>query len=568
MSICRAPKHARELCVDTIIRVLRNLLAFPLLIALPATLFSQEAVTIHVDASQTTSHFRPVWNYFGYDEPNYTYAGNGRRLLKELAELSKEPVQVRTHNLLTTGDGAAALKWGSTNAYTEDASGRPIYDWTIVDKILSTYLNLGIKPFIEIGFMPKALSTHPDPYQHNFPQGDVFTGWSYPPASYEKWSELVYQWVKHCVAKYGAAEVQSWSWEVWNEPDIGYWHGTPEEYDKLYDYTVAAVRKALPAAHVGGPASTGPSGKKAAAFLRQFLEHCSSHDTPLDFITFHAKGHPEFVEGHVLMGITHELQDAVEGFRIVHSFDKFKNLPIILSEADPEGCAACSARTNPANAYRNGDLYPVYTAVAMKALLQLADREQVNLQGILTWAFEFEGQPYFEGFRTLATNGIDKPILNFFRMAGLMTGGIVPVTSSSEIALDTLVSAGVRQRPDIDALAVRNEHRVAALVWNYRDEDVAGSPVKITLQITGLPATAQQVLINHYRIDRSHSNSYTVWKLLGSPQEPASQQRDALEQASQLQTLDSPHWVAAKSGAIDLDFSLPLHGLSLVEAFW
>ncbi|HEX4773614.1 MAG TPA: beta-xylosidase [Bryobacteraceae bacterium] len=548
--------------------MIRNLRAIPLLIALSPILLAQEPVTIHVDAGQTTSRFRPVWNYFGYDEPNYTYAENGRKLLKELADLSKEPVQVRTHNLLTTGDAVAALKWGSTNAYTEDASGKPVYNWTIVDRILSTYLSLGIKPFVEIGFMPKALSTHPDPYQHNFPQGDVFTGWSYPPTSYEKWSELVYQWVKHCTAKYGVAEAQSWAWEVWNEPDIGYWHGTPEEYDKLYDYTVAAVRKALPGAHVGGPASTGPSGKKAAAFLRQFLEHCSSHDTPLDFITFHAKGHPEFVEGHVVMGITHELQDAVEGFRIVHSFDKFKNLPIILSEADPEGCAACSARTNPANAYRNGDLYPVYTAVAMKALLQLAEREQVNLQGILTWAFEFEGQPYFEGFRTLATNGIDKPILNFFRMAGLMTGSIIPVTSISDVPLDTLMSAGARQHPDVDAMAVRNEHRVAALVWNYRDEDVLGASANVKLQITGLPATAQQVLINHYRIDRSHSNAYTIWKLLGSPQEPTSQQRDALEQASQLQTLDSPHWVAAKAGAIDLDFSLPLHGLSLVEAFW
>jgi xylan 1,4-beta-xylosidase len=548
--------------------VIRNILPILLLVGLSPILFSQEPVTIHVDASQTADRFRPVWNYFGYDEPNYTYAENGRRLLKELAELSREPVQARTHNLLTTGDGVAALKWGSTNAYTEDASGRPIYNWTIVDRILSTYLSLGIKPFVEIGFMPKALSIHPDPYQHNFPQGDVFTGWSYPPSSYEKWSELVYQWVKHCVAKYGAAEAQSWSWEVWNEPDIGYWHGTPDEYDKLYDYTVAAVRRALPGAHVGGPASTGPSGKKAAAFLRQFLEHCSLHDTPLDFITFHAKGHPELVEGHVVMGMTHELEDAVEGFRIVHSFDKFKNLPIVLSEADPEGCAACSARTNPANAYRNGDLYPVYTAVAMKALLQLAEREQVNLQGILTWAFEFEGQPYFEGFRTLATNGIDKPILNFFRMAGLMTGGMVQVSSSNDIPLDTLVSAGVRQRSDIDAIAVRNEHRVASLVWNYRDEDVAGSPSKITLKITGLPANAQQVLINHYRIDRTHSNSYTVWKALGSPQEPTSQQREALEQAGQLQTLDSPHWVAAKSGAVDLDFSLPLQGLSLVEAFW
>ena len=126
---------------------------------LAATAWPQESVTIHVDASQTGRRFYPVWAYFGYDEPNYTYAENGRKLLKELSELSREPVKVRTHNLLTTGDGVAALKWGSTNAYTEDASGKPVYNWTIVDKILDTYLSTGIKPFVEIGFMPKATLT-------------------------------------------------------------------------------------------------------------------------------------------------------------------------------------------------------------------------------------------------------------------------------------------------------------------------------------------------------------------------------------------------------------------------
>ena len=279
----------------------------------PSAMFCQESIAIQVDAAQRLGRLLPVWNYFGYDEPNYTYAANGRKLLGELAELSREPVQVRTHNLLTTGDGVAALKWGSTNAYVEDAAGHPIYNWVIVDKILDTYLHAGVKPFIEIGFMPKALSTHPEPYQHEFPKGDVFTGWTYPPSNFDKWGELVYRWVEHCVEKYGRTETQSWDWEVWNEPDIGYWHGTPEEYNKLYDYTVAAVRRALPNARVGGPASTGPSGKKAAAFLKQFLEHCSS-GVPLDFITFHAKGHPEIVDGHVVMGLTHELQDAATRF--------------------------------------------------------------------------------------------------------------------------------------------------------------------------------------------------------------------------------------------------------------
>ena len=111
---------------------------------------------------------------------------NGRKLLGELAALSPVPVYVRTHNLLTTGDGSSSLKWGSTNAYTEDPSGKAIYDWTIVDRIFDTFRDTGTKPLVEIGFMPLALSTHPEPYRHNFPQGSIYTGWAYPPKDYRE----------------------------------------------------------------------------------------------------------------------------------------------------------------------------------------------------------------------------------------------------------------------------------------------------------------------------------------------------------------------------------------------
>src|SRR6202142_1913155 len=407
-------------------------LAWRVLLALLELLPAQEPVIVRVDASAPIGPSKPIWAWFGYDEPNYTYAKNGRKLIGELAALSPVPVHIRTHNLLTSGDGTAALKWGSTNAYTEDASGRPVYDWKIVDRILDTYLHAGAKPFVEIGFMPKALSSHPEPYQHNWPKGPIETGWAYPPIDYVKWAELVRQLVLHCVARYGKAEAESWYWEVWNEADIvAYWHGTPEEYDKLYDFAASAVKQALPTARVGGPASTGPSSERAGNFLRQFLEHCAharnyatgKTGTPLDFISFHAKGRPEWMGEHVRMGLANGLRDAEQGFEIVAGSPEFERLPVVLSEADPEGCAACSARTHPQNAYRNGPLYASYTAAAMSGFRALAAEHHINLEGALTWAFEFEDQPYFEGFRTLATNGIDKPVLNFFPMAGLLAGG-------------------------------------------------------------------------------------------------------------------------------------------------
>jgi xylan 1,4-beta-xylosidase len=202
-------------------------------------------IKISVHADQSDGSLPPVWSFFGYDEPNYTYAPNGKKLLAELSALSPVPVYVRVHNLLTTGDGSASLKWGSTNVYTEDAAGRPVYSWTIVDRIFDTFHATSIKPLVEIGFMPQALSRHPEPYRHNFPQGELFTGWAYPPKDYQKWAELVFQFVHHLRERYGDAEVKSWLWEVWNEPDIGYWKGTPEEYFKLYDFSVDAVLSRL-----------------------------------------------------------------------------------------------------------------------------------------------------------------------------------------------------------------------------------------------------------------------------------------------------------------------------------
>jgi xylan 1,4-beta-xylosidase len=521
-----------------------------------------------------------AWAYFGYDEPNYTYMPNGKKLIGELAELSRAPVRIRAHHLLTTGDGTPGLKFGSTNAYTEDASGKPVYDWTIVDKIIGTYLDAGAKPLIELGFMPKALSSQPDPYTPNFRTPadfkNYYLGWAYPPRDYAKWGELVYQMVKHAIGKYGAAEVATWDWEVWNEPNISYWKGTPEEYDKLYDYSAAGLKRAFPEAHIGGPATTSPRDPKAAAFLRQFLQHCLSGvneatgktGAPLDFVSFHAKGSPDMVDGHVRMKLGNELRDASEGFDLVRSFDRLRNLPVILTEADPEGCAACSAKDNPANGYRNGPLYPTYEAAAISDIFRLADRDHINLKGIVTWAFEFEGKPYFAGYRDLATNGIDKPVLNVFRMLGLMSGERVAVNSSAAIDPEKIIRDNVRKMPLIDALAAKSSHDLSVLVWQYRDDDIAGPAAAVQLKLTGLPTAPDRMLLRHYRIDKTHSNAFTAWKQMGSPEQPDGAQYAKLEAAGALELLESPKWVTVKGGQITLPFTLPLQATSLLQLSW
>ena len=556
------------------------LVAIALLGPLEQTAAQQPRIQIRVASGAERGPMTPMWAWFGYDEPNYTYMPNGKKLLSALAEAAKPAtVYVRTHNLLTTGDGTPALKWGSTNAYTEDANGNPKYDWTIVDRIIDTYIERGMKPLMEIGFMPEALSTNPTPYRHDWqpgdPYGDIYTGWAYPPKDYDKWRELVYQWVRHSVERYGQKEVESWYWEVWNEPDISYWRGTPEEFRKLYDYAADGLKRALPTARIGGPHVTGPNGARTQQLLRDFIEHClrgknyatGKTGSPLDFVAFHAKGAPRVMpEGHVRMGLNNQLRAIDNGFRIVASFPELKNIPIVIGESDPEGCAACHVRTNPSNAYRNGTMYSSYTAEQIARTYELADRHGVNLLGSVTWAFEFEGQPYFDGFRDLATNGIDKPVLNVFRMLGQMRGTRLAVTSSGGLPLDSVKDRGVRGQPDISALAARDGRTITVMIWNYHDDDLPAPPAQIDLQVAGVQAP--RATVAHYRVDRDLSNSYEAWKKMGSPQQPTPEQYAALEKAGQLHQVPGPDSVETHFAVVNIPITLPRQGVSLIKLTW
>jgi xylan 1,4-beta-xylosidase len=549
--------------------------------ALSAPAFSQPAqspLTIEVNLATVKEPMKPIWAFFGYDEPNYTYMKDGKKLLTEISQLSKVPVYVRVHSLLVTGDGEAALKWGSTNAYTEDAQGKPIYNWTIVDKIFDTFLERGMKPIAQIGFMPQALSSKPEPYRHHWKPGDnyndIYLGWAYPPKDYNKWGELVYQWVKHSVAKYGKKEVESWYWELWNEPNISYWKGTTEEYIKLYDYTADAVKRALPTAKMGGPEVTGPSWDKSEVFMKTFLDHITKGKnyvtgktgSPIDFITYHAKGAPKVVDGHVQMNMGTQLRDLDKGFEIVASYPTLRKLPIIIGESDPEGCAACSEDVSPQNAYRNGTMYSSYTAASFARKYELAQARGVNLLGAVSWSFEFEDQAWFRGFRDLATNGVDKPVLNVFRMFGMMEGNRVEVKQNLAYDFKKVRDESVRGAADINGIASKSANTAAVMVWYYHDDNLPSPDAPVKVSITGLPA--QKVMLYHYRIDKENSNSYEVWKSMGSPKQPSAEQIRQLEKAGQLELLTSPEWINPKNGSATIEMQLPRQAVSFLHFKW
>lgn len=533
---------------------------------------STDSISIEVHADRPEGPYKPIWNFFGADEPNYIYAPNGKKLLGELAALSPVPVYFRPHNLFTTGNGDGSLKWGSTNVYTERADGTAVYDFAVTDRIFDTLVAAHVRPLVEVGFMPEALSTHPEPYRHTFPKGEVFTGWTYPPKDWNKWSKLVTAYATHLHERYGA-QVDGWLWEVWNEPDIPYWHGTAEEYDRLYDVTTAAIRGVLPQARVGGPEATGVSDH-SEPFLRQFLEHCAhgknaateGTGAPLDFISYHPKGNPKFVDGHVVMSVATQLRAVERGMRVITSFPEWKHTPIILGESDPEGCAACKGSQN---GYRNGPLYGVSVAEATMRTYELARKYGVTVEGAVTWAFEFENEPAFAGFRELATNGIDKPVLNVFRMMGMLGGGPgaraqwLGVEDTGRLPLQDVLAHSVTGDPDVNAVAVRSGKDINVLLWNYHDADVEAPSVHVKLRLEGLQTG--KVTAGEYRMDETHSNAYRVWKEMGSPDTPSAEQLKKLEAAGRLAQSVPSHVVEVHNGQAALELSLPRQAVVLVR---
>jgi xylan 1,4-beta-xylosidase len=285
------------------------------------------------------------------------------------------------------------------------------------------------------------------------------------------------------------------------------------------------------------------------------------------------------------MGVRNQLATINTAFRMVASRSETKDLPVVIGESDPDGCAACASANGlyPEYGYRNGALFAVYTIEQLTRTLDLAERHNVNILGAVTWAFEFEDQPIFGGFRALATCGVELPVLNTFRMLNKMGPQRLAVKSSGDLGLDTILGitgapatgpaarnrGGVRgDKPDVSALASRDERRITVICWNYHDDDVPGPTADIDLQLSGLPADVQTAKLTEWRIDDVHSNAYTAWKKLGSPETPSAEQLSEMETAAKLAQVAGPADTAITGGAAHVTLHLPRQAVSLVELAW
>ena len=544
--------------------------------------------SVRVDCGAWTGPVRRIWTSLGYDELNWTYTPAGKRALKVIGALAEQPYYVRQHYIFNSGIGWSIPHWGAGNVYHEDADGTPFYDFAIADQVYDAVVHAGHRPLVELAFTPRALV--PDDAEKRFAFEPSPTQWSpyeaglwaMPPKDYGKWGGLVRALVEHCVARYGAPHVRGWLWELWNEPDIYYWRGTPEQFHALYDVTAAAVKAALPDARVGGPATTGDlgPGRKGHEFLRGFLAHCARRSTPLDFVSFHTKGArytPWRVYGPLggpaprrqSPSALKMLREVRAALGAVAEHPTFRDLPCIVDECDASVPAHWGVYDNANFAYRNTEYFPVFQCKLMKKLLDLNAGSAAQVHQATTWSFYFEGERFFEGTRSLFTaHGVEKPVLNAYRMLARLGDTRLAVESSHAWTLDRLDDGEEGMPEEVDALATFNgRDQITVLVWRHADDQYATDTrdAEVALSVERLPFGGRGVRVRHWRIDARHSNSHAAWQAVGAPQDPSEAQLRAIKDRQGLELFEPDREAPVSDGRLGLRIPLPLPSASLIE---
>lgn len=507
-------------------------------------------VNVKVECARELGQLERIWMSYGYDELNWTATPRGRANAATLHDVFGGPVAVRAHNLFTSGSGRGLPHWSSGNVYHEDRNGGPFYDWSQADAAFDLWVDEEMVPIVELGFCPVQLSRASDRPFHPTPSlyGPYESwGWTSVPRDEGRWGGLVQAVVEHFAQRYGARRTSEWYWEFWNEPDIVYWDGTFEEYCQYYDVTVAAVRRGLPGARVGGPATTG----EGTVFLERFLEHCAGAARRPgqqagfpDFVSFHTKGAPGFRRTYGPVGpygatgdgdrspsTKKVLDEIAANLDLVRSHPSLADVPVLVDECDPGVPAHMGVFDNRNYQYRNTEYYPVFQLQLMGALLsgQLGGGKGVSLA--TAWAWYMEGDRYFEGTRSFFTaSDIPTPLVNAYRMLAML--------GDRRLAAEVTEAGTSGSTGAAGALASRSrDGGVAAILWHHDDNQYARATLELALEVRDLPFAGRPVEIKQYLIDEKHSNSHTAWRELGASQDPSPEDVEAIRKRSMLEVV-------------------------------
>lgn len=494
-------------------RTLRTIVTLCSFVLLACCAAIRAQPTVVIDASAPGTPLPHFWEkMFGSGRAILTLRESYRNDLREVKKAT-DVEYVRFHNVLHDEVGV----------YSEDEKAKPVYNFTYVDQIYDGLLKIGIRPVVEISFTPKALASdplaiHPFWYKQNVS----------PPKDYSKWDDLIRHFAQHLVDRYGIGEVSRWYFEVWNEPNIDFWAGSPKQrtYFELYDHTARALKIVSPLLRVGGPATA------AADWVVDFLAHCAAENVPVDFVSTH--GYADDTVENLFhspeqIPMNQRVCRAIKKVRGEIKASQYPNLPLFWTEWNVRGDQELRDTTYvaPALAY---DIMQCEGLVEMMSYWTFDD------------VFEEGGVPYdpfHGGFGLIAVGGIKKP--SYFGYSLLHKLGTERLANSANNVL-------VTRRPD---------GTVIIALWNLVEPEQKGSPQTLRLQFRNVSPTST-VLIN--RADETHGNTLEAYRKIGSPQYPTVAQ---VEEINRQGELPPPEALQLKNG--ELDITLPGNGIAVLE---
>jgi xylan 1,4-beta-xylosidase len=470
--------------------------------------------TIAVDAKAAGTPFPHFWDdMFGSGRANLAMRANYRtdlRLVHKVTDFQ----YVRFHGIFDDENGV----------YSEDAQGHAVYNWSYVDQIYDGLLDNGIRPFVEISFMPKALAAIQK--THAF----WYKPYPSPPSDYAKWDALITAFGQHLIERYGIEEVAQWYFEVWNEPNIDFWIGRPAQstYFELYDHTARALKAASPRIRVGGPATA------QAAWVGDMIAHATQNQVPLDFVSTHVYGND------TAQDVFHDSRTVAPHQMVCAAVDKVHNE--IVHSARPEMPLIWS-EFNATYANEQPLTDSIYMGPWMADTISKCDGKTKMMS---YWSFSdvFEEQgvvktPFYGGYGLVAEDDIPKPAYDVFMLLHELGDERLPA-------------------PVDEALVTRRaDGTLVIAAWNLVEPGANGADKTVTFQFKGV---ADGTYAEIRRVDADHGDTLDAWKKMGSPKYPTRQQIEDLRKASDI---GKPEGAPIHDHALTV--TLPSMGLAVIE---
>ena len=476
---------------------------------------SRESVeTVIVDASAPAHPFPHFWEHmFGSGRAVLSMRDSYRSDLRRVKQVTALKY-IRFHGVLLDDMGV----------YDEDAQGNPIYNFSYVDQVYDGLLQNGVRPFVELSFMPKKLAAK-EALQSFWYKPNVA-----PPKDWKKWDDLITALIKHLVERYGRDEVATWYFEVWNEPNLDFWAGEPRQstYWELYDHTAGDIKKVDSHLRVGGPATA------QAAWVDAFIRHCVENHVPIDFVSTHVYGNDP---AEPVLGSNASVprdQMVCRAVNKVHQQIKSSSMPdvpLIWSEFNAS--------------YKNEPdvTDSVYMGPWMADTIRQCDG-LVNEMSYWTFSDVFEEQgvvkePFYGGFGLIAAGGVPKPAYNAFTL------------------LHRLGDERIEIHSDDALLTRRKDGTLVLAVWNLVNPGESGSAKDFVLKLNHLENGRRAFLS---RVDSAHGDIHSAYRKMGSPRNPTQSELKELRKASELPT---PEKENIKNNEIRIN--VPVNGLVELE---